>query len=851
MELIVNRIIDWLKGQEYWKQYIGHNILCGNTDSEDFIRKAYVYYSKAVGLSGDDVEEDRLDFDSLQINNDSVQDFKLCKIANVEGVNNLKANQILPIGDNLTIVYGENGAGKSGYIRLLNNAFVSKGDKEILPNVYSEENTSQPNADFYFKNSTTEYPISFQDKEGHIEFKSYSCFDTKGADVILNAENDMPYIPKSFSFFTVFLEVINKLSALLDTDIRNRSTENPFKAFFQQETLVKQEIDKLNANTDILKIKQIASISEEDKQKHNKELVELNNLKSIKIEDAITELKTISTKLKEYKSHIENLNKAFSSEEIEACKKLIEEFNENEKLRLSQDISRFKHPNINNEGSDNWKRFLVSAYSFAQEQNHPYPQEGDVCIFCHQPLSQESISLIRKYWELLISKVEQIHKEQIEKINGKVASYDKIDCDILKNNPKTIEWLQKHHPEQIERIVDLSKKAAEQKNELISCFSNKNISQNIRVVSFDTSCFDIYDGEIGKEIEALNYDTVKKQISNLEKLNLEYSDKEKLSTLLPNIEKYINSCKWVQLANRSFINTRFITDKQKELYNEYVSDAYIGIFNEKCEKLQANFGIEIQNRSSKGSTKRHLSLRGLRPSQILSEGEQRAIALADFLTESSYNGNLVKGLIFDDPVNSMDHKRREIIAKCLVDEARNRQVIVFTHDIVFFVALQTEAEQQATDCQKISIRNFNSPGIISPTIPWIAMKVKERCGKLKNDLQSNIKKLSEGDDQDAYVESVKKWCELLRESWEHCVEEYLFNGAIQRFNPAIQTQRLSKAPFTHELYTELETGMTDCSNWVHDQAAALNREIPTYEKLQEWLNTFESYYKKLNDMIRN
>ncbi len=848
MEPIVNKIIEWLKDQEYWKQYVGYNILCENSDNEDFIKKSYKYYLKAVGLNSEDVEEELLNYDALQIINDFVQDFKLCKIANVVGVNNLKANQTLPIGENLTIVYGENGAGKSGYIRLLNNAFVSKGDKEIIPNVYSDENCS-PNAEFVFKNTDGEYPIKFQERDGHNEFKSFSCFDTKGADVILNAENDMPYIPKSFSFFTDFLEVINKLSALLDTDIRNKSTENPFKAFFQQETLVKQEIEKLNADTDISKIKQIASISEEEKQKHNNELVELNTLKSIKIEDAITELKTISTKLKEYKSHIENLNKAFSSEEIEACKKLIEEFNENENLRLSQDISLLKHPNIKNVGSDNWKKFMVSAYSFAQEQSHPYPQEGDVCMFCHQPLSQESVHLIRKYWDLLISKVEKIHKEQIEKIDAKVTSYDKIDCDILKNSPKTIEWLQKHHLEQIERIADFSRKVTEQKEELKSCFSNKCISQNIRVISFDTSCFDIYDSEIEKEIEALNYDSVKNRIFDLERLNIEYSDKEKLSTLLPNIEGYLKECKWIELANRKAINTKFVTDKQKALYNEYVSDAYIRIFNEQCEKLQANFGIDIQNKSSKGNTKRHLILRGRRPSQILSEGEQRAIALADFLTESSYNGNLVKGLIFDDPVNSMDHKRREIIAKCLVDEARDRQVIVFTHDIVFFVALQTEAERQNIDCQKISIRNFNCPGIISPTIPWIAMKVKDRCGKLKNELQSNIKKLSEGEDQDAYVDSVKKWCELLRESWEHCVEEYLFNGTVQRFNPAIQTQRLDKVPFTHDLYTELETGMTDCSKWVHDQAAAINRGIPTYAKLTEWMDTFENYYKKLNKMV--
>lgn len=849
MEPIINRIVDWAKNQEYWKQYIGYNILCGRSQQEDFINNAYIYYLKYAGLYSEEVEEETLDFDSLQIRNDSAQDFKLCKIANVVGVNNLKANQTLPIGDNLTIVYGENGAGKSGYIRLLNNAFVSKGDKDILPNVYSDENHCPPNADFVFKNLEGEYSISFQEKDEHIEFQSFSCFDTKGADVILNAENDMPYIPKSFSFFTDFLDVINRLTGLLNNDIINKKQENPFRPFFQQETLVKQEVDKLNANSDINKIKQLASISDEDKQKHSNDLVELNKLKSIKIEDALTELKDIRAKLKEYKSHIENLNKAFSSEEIEACKKLIDEFNENEKLRKDQDISRFKHTKIENVGSDEWKRFVESARIFSHEQSHDYPQDGDVCLLCHQPLNQGAIDLIRKYWVLLDSKVEQIHKELIEKINGRIAFYDKIDCDILKNNPKTIEWLQKQHSEQNESITDLSKKVTELKEELKVCLSNKSNSQNIQVINYDTSCFDVYDSVIAKEIEALNYDIVKKYISDLEKLNLEYSDKEKLSTLLPNIEEYLNRCKWVELANSSFINTRFITDKQKELYNEYVSDAYIGIFNEKCEKLQADFGIEIQNRSSKGNTKRHLSLKGKKPSQVLSEGEQRAIAIADFLTEPSYNASLVKGLVFDDPVNSLDHKRREIIANCLVNEAKNKQVIVFTHDIVFFVALQTEAERQSIDCQKVSIRNFNCPGIISPTVPWITMKVKDRCGKLKNELLNNIKSLSEGEDQDAYIEEVKKWCELLRESWERCVEEYLFNGAIQRFDPAIQTQRLNKAPFTHELYEELESGMTDCSNWVHDQAAAINRGIPTYQKLQEWITTFETYYKKLNSIV--
>jgi len=45
----------------------------------------------------------------------------------------LKEGESIKIGKQVTLVYGENGSGKSGYTRLLNNAFISRGDKTILP----------------------------------------------------------------------------------------------------------------------------------------------------------------------------------------------------------------------------------------------------------------------------------------------------------------------------------------------------------------------------------------------------------------------------------------------------------------------------------------------------------------------------------------------------------------------------------------------------------------------------------------------------------------------------------------------------------------------------------------------
>ena len=68
--------------------------------------------------------------------------------------------------------------------------------------------------------------------------------------------------------------------------------------------------------------------------------------------------------------------------------------------------------------------------------------------------------------------------------------------------------------------------------------------------------------------------------------------------------------------------------------------------------------------------------------EILSEGEQRAIALGSFLAEM-HLANHLGGIVFDDPVSSLDHYRRKDVARRLVDEAKIRQVIILTHDTVF------------------------------------------------------------------------------------------------------------------------------------------------------------------------
>jgi hypothetical protein len=54
-----------------------------------------------------------------------------------KGVNALAEDQTLKFAPRLTIVYGDNGAGKTGYIRILKQACRARGQEQILGNVVS------------------------------------------------------------------------------------------------------------------------------------------------------------------------------------------------------------------------------------------------------------------------------------------------------------------------------------------------------------------------------------------------------------------------------------------------------------------------------------------------------------------------------------------------------------------------------------------------------------------------------------------------------------------------------------------------------------------------------------------
>ena len=106
---------------------------------------------------------------------------------------------------------------------------------------------------------------------------------------------------------------------------------------------------------------------------------------------------------------------------------------------------------------------------------------------------------------------------------------------------------------------------------------------------------------------------------------------------------------------------------------------------------------------------------------VVSEGEQRYLSIAAFFAELNAADD-PSGIVFDDPVSSLDYKWRENVAQLLVKEAKTRQVIVFTHDFVFLLLLKHFFEEQGIEQLDQRVRQLsNGAGVCAEEMPWVAL----------------------------------------------------------------------------------------------------------------------------------
>lgn len=829
--MIADDISNWILTLPKWQQKLSYLIMEKKHISEEELNGIYDVFKTETKLQSGKISEDIEKVCNVNLENSPNVIWQ--GVGNLHGVNKLKSNSELNVSSGLTVIYGENGSGKSGYTRLLNNAFISRGDQDILPNIF-ENKPEQVSADFKFSIDGNNIEYKYPDDKDAYAFKTIRNFDAKSAADDMNKESKIDFAPSELSFFDKFLSVCSEIQKRLDDEIEEKKMDNPVLKYFPNDGSALSQMKELTAKTEINDIRERFGITDDEKERYEQIKKEKANLVALDINRQISLINQVLLFLSEAEKKYALYENITSNENIKIYNQQIKFLQKSKIIYESDGIALFEKDDIEQLGTKEWKEFINSAKKYYDKINN-----HEKCPLCGQKVDGDD--LLFKYWKFLESDAENNYNIAKEAIRISKEGLKDLNLIFLVESSVQEQWLTENYKSETDIISNSFEAAELKRNSILSCLENeKEITEKLLE---DKPDFKGLIEKIKQKKDSLNQESINSRITECTRPENEFVDKSKVIELLPIIESYIEHLKWESIAEKCKIKTRVITNKQKELFGKYVTDDYLKTFEQECQRLNADFNINIVSRGSSGQTLKKLQIKGNIPGKVLSEGEQRAISIANFLTEVSMDARNI-GIVLDDPVCSLDHKRRSLIVKRLIEEAQIRQVVIFTHEITFFMELKTEAERNGVMFEQETIRKIcDQPGDISTLIPWQGMNVKDRTGKLKNDLQKIVSVFNSGD-MDTYYYKAKEWCELLRESWERAVEEILFNDAIQRYNPCVQTQRLRKAPFTHDLYTELEHGMTECSAWCHDQARAINANIPSVDDLKSYIECFEKYCKK-------
>lgn len=772
----------------------------------------------------------------------SAAPLKLKTIQDFKSVSALRDGERIEVGPGLTVIYGVNGAGKSSYVRLLNQAFSSRGDQEILHNVFSEA-TGVPSCEFCFETDGAEETVAFPAEKEHHFLQRFSVFDGKSARVHLDQKNELLFVPGGFEFFTSLNEGLDGMVQLLKARIAERKPTNPLAAAFDRMSVTWKFVNGITAATNEEEIKQHAIKPDSDVLEKLERLEkELAQLKTREVAKDIEQLRKVSANLDLLADKLRQINETLS---LASATKMIgarTQVQRKDQEAKETGTARFAELGVKYADTPQFKAFLQSAAAFMALRD-----EEDGCPYCDRPLEGKGETLKTAYDTFLTSTAEKELINARRELDRGISTLQALFFPTLDASQTLFTQLQRDDTgKQLAAAYAENIEAAKHhRDDLLT-----QLSGDIPVR--EPSPFVISLAGIADYQQALS-----DQIENFTKLDpaTEIVKKEaelallreriKLGEELDNLLNYQRELKWCHDATGMMTHfaTNSVTIKQREFFNRYVTEDYLKTFEEECGKLDAQLKVEILQQGAKGKTIRDLKVGGVDPGRVLSEGEQRATALADFLTEIQVSGNCC-GLVFDDPVTSLDHERKKLIAKRIVEEASNRQAIVFTHDLVFVAKLKEAVENENCEfvCHWIE-KGEQGPGIVNLNNGPVNEADYKRSGIAQNWLLK-AKQAQNPEERQTYL---KLGFAAVRTCYEAFIIYDMFNEVYTRFGERISAGRLNGVIVDAAIIEQIIEKSGSLSKYIEahlhsDQYADFK---PTIELLKKEIDEFDAMKAKM------
>lgn len=838
---VLEEVLEWSQERPVWQRDALRRLVLNGELSEDDIRSLSEICKSAYGLA-EQQKVSPLARDHIPNKGIGSTQVTLVSIFHHRGVNALAEGQTLNFGPRLTVVYGDNAAGKTGYIRILKSACRARGPEKILGNVASGAAPHAPVVAIKYK-AGTEADAREWAGQGADEFISrVSVFDTQCAAVYLTEKTDVAFRPFGLDLFDKLVRASKAVRSKLETEQRSLASNalTTLQTQVPEGTAVAKLLSGITSLTKPETVRALAFLSADEEGR----LAFLEkSLLDLQASDPEKLARQLTLRAGRVRALARNFKEVEASLSANAVATVFD--TRTEGRRKSEEAKRLRAATfptgmLEGTGSESWSALWESARRFSQEQAYPsqaFPvvDDGAHCVLCQQDLNHAASHRLKQFEAFVASTTERELRETREKFARLRKNFVefKTTSEAIEEAIKEIRIEHDVVAEAIATAIVANERR--RKTVVLALTSDTDLASDCPALTVASHHADPLALQIEERVKTLRDsatdETKKRMTAEVQELRARKLFAKHEPLVLGEIERKKKIAAYELCLNDT--KTQTITQKSTALTRTAVTQR----LKQSLQKELANLAfhqIEVELKEvggAEGILYHKLILTrapGVELPKVVSEGEQRCLSIAAFFAELS-TADDPSGIVFDDPVSSLDYRWREGVARRLVEEAKTRQVIVFTHDIVFLLLLKQFSEQQGVEQLDQHVRQLSKgAGVCAEELPWVALPVKKKIAFLKNEWQAADKVFRDGH-QAAYEKEAKYLYGLLREAWERALEEVLLGGVVERFRPSIQTQHIiTLAGIPEEDCKALDAAMTKCSKWLpgHDQAAAARAEVP-------------------------
>lgn len=824
-------IISWIKSLNVWQQELAYRLL-----SNDYVSTEDIDIIISI-LSGDvEYEEKAFPIISAYGNNVAIQLKSIKDISNIEMLSPRNPLTFSPSG--LTVIYGNNGVGKSGYTKILKRACGVPRAKELKKNIHTGDSSIGSCNIEYAINGVSNTINWLADSAQVDDLAGVDIYDADVGLTYIRDGNSITYTPRVIAFFSKFvefhdiiknilLERRNTLYCSLPKPPANIAVSTFITNYYNSDLI---DLTKFVwGEEDDKKLKDISSrLKEEDPSKKAREL----RLQRSKLEILIKRLEEVTTLV--------------SQSSYDKLTSLKQDLVKKEKA-VSDAASIMKEQiKIDGVSSHSWRALWEAAKKYSVDEAYKGQStsldDKERCVLCQQILDEDAKSRLSQF-ESFISN--DLSKDASEADRNYKELFNAIPS-IFENEYKEDQWiaagLDENWRAQLSsiwksicdngRIIKEGNGAIynvlETITTAISALKQLCVNFEAQAVSFDKDALEIDINKISREcleLEARKW--------CVEQIKAIVAEKNRQDECL----KYDNLIKQ--------ISTNAVTRKANEVADIIITDEYINRFKSELSLLGAkNVQVHIDKKGAKGIIRHFIKINNseINPIEILSEGEIRIISLAAFIADVT-GGNSCNPFIFDDPISSLDQIYEEKVVNRLVKLSQTRQVIVFTHRLSLLGQLY-EADK---DLMPVGIRKEHwGAGEIGDT-PFFAKKPDKALKKLRDERLAQAKKTYEAHGMEEYNPLAKAICSEFRILLERIVETVFLADVVQRYRRALNTMGKigNLAKITKVDCDLIDKFMTKYSCYEHSQPLELPVDVPVpneivvdINELTSWLDEF-------------